>query len=51
MGKKIDLHTCSMASGSGSHLGMQAGCYGSCRPGQGACILFSVLLVTSSGYR
>lgn len=35
MGKEIDLHACSMASGSGSYLGMQVGCYRSCRPGQG----------------
>lgn len=35
MGKERDLHACSMASGSGSYLGMQVGCYRSCRPGQG----------------
>lgn len=35
MGKERDLHACSMASGSGSYLEMQVGCYRSCRPGPG----------------
>lgn len=48
MGKERDLHACSMASGSGSYLEMQVGCCRSCRLGPGACILFSVVLVTSS---